>query len=142
MATNANLPSTLLDVRNLKTYFYLDEGEVRAVDDVTVRIDRGRVLGVVGESGSGKTTLGMALLRLQSSQGDISFESNALQGLPNKDLRPYRRQMQIVFQDPFGSLSPRLSVGQIIAEGLQVHAIGTEAEREKLIADTLARKDR
>src|SRR5204863_267550 len=80
--------------------------------------------GVVGESGSGKTTLGLALLRLQSCQGRVRFGGLELHGVPSKRLRPLRREMQVVFQDPFGALSPRMSVAQIVGEGLGVHGIG------------------
>ncbi|MGM4919596.1 ABC transporter ATP-binding protein [Tardiphaga sp. 813_E8_N1_3] len=96
-------------------------GHVKAVDGVSLKVRQGETLGVVGESGSGKTTLGLALLRLISSQGPIVFLSKDIQGLQFKDLRPIRRDMQIVFQDPFGALSPRMSVGDIVAEGLSVH---------------------
>jgi microcin C transport system ATP-binding protein len=93
---------------------------------------------VVGESGSGKTTLGLALLRLLRSDGAIRFQAQDLQGLPAKRLRPLRRHMQIVFQDPFGSLSPRMSVGQIIEEGLSLHRIGDgSAGRRRLVAKVL-----
>jgi len=96
-------------------------GHIKAVDGVTLAVRRGETLGVVGESGSGKTTLGLALLRLISSDGPIVFLGKDIQGLRFKAMRPFRRDMQIVFQDPFGSLSPRMSVGDIIAEGLSVH---------------------
>ncbi|UYO48069.1 ABC transporter ATP-binding protein [Rhodopseudomonas palustris] len=96
-------------------------GHIKAVDGVTLAIRKGETLGVVGESGSGKTTLGLALLRLISSDGPIVFLGNDIQGLKFKQMRPFRRDMQIVFQDPFGALSPRMSVGDIIAEGLRVH---------------------
>ena len=96
-------------------------GHIKAVDGVTLAVRRGETLGVVGESGSGKTTLGLALLRLISSDGPIVFLGKDIQGLRFKQMRPFRRDMQIVFQDPFGSLSPRMSVGDIIAEGLSVH---------------------
>ena len=92
-----------------------------AVAGVTVRIRRGQTLGIVGESGSGKTTLAMALLRLVASEGDIRLQKGAIQGLPAKALRPLRRRMQIVFQDPYGSLSPRSSVRQIVEAGLKIH---------------------
>ena len=92
-----------------------------AVAGVTVRIRRGQTLGIVGESGSGKTTLAMALLRLVASEGDIRLQEGAIQGLPAKALRPLRRRMQIVFQDPYGSLSPRSSVRQIVEAGLKIH---------------------
>jgi len=113
-------------------------GHVKAVDGISVAIRRGHTLGVVGESGSGKSTLGRALLRLERSEGPITFMETPLQGLGFKDLRPLRREMQIVFQDPFGSLSPRLSVGQIIEEGLLVHGLGGGyEERRKLIGEAL-----
>ena len=106
-------------------------GFVKAVDGVSVEIRRGETLGVVGESGSGKTTLGMALLRLISSHGPIVFLGRRIDALTFKAMRPLRRDMQIVFQDPFGSLSPRMSVGDIVGEGLLVHQKGlTATERE------------
>jgi microcin C transport system ATP-binding protein len=114
-------------------------GHVRAVDGVTLKVKPGETVGVVGESGSGKSTLGLALLRLQRSEGDIAFHGQPIQGLGSRALRPLRRQMQIVFQDPFGSLSPRLSVGQIVAEGLEVHGFaGSETERRATIGAALA----
>jgi microcin C transport system ATP-binding protein len=96
-------------------------GHIKAVDGVSLSVRKGETLGVVGESGSGKTTLGLALLRLISSDGPIVFLGNKIQGLRFKEMRPFRRDMQIVFQDPFGALSPRMSVGDIVAEGLSVH---------------------
>ena len=96
-------------------------GHIKAVDGVSVEVRKGETLGVVGESGSGKTTLGLAILRLISSDGPIVFMGNKLQGLHFKEMRPFRRNMQIVFQDPYGSLSPRMSVSDIIEEGLWVH---------------------
>jgi microcin C transport system ATP-binding protein len=96
-------------------------GFIKAVDGVSVEVRQGETLGVVGESGSGKTTLGLAILRLISSDGPIVFMGNALQGLRFKQMRPYRRHMQIVFQDPYGSLSPRMSVSDIIQEGMWIH---------------------
>ena len=98
-------------------------GHVKAVDGVTLSIREGQTVGVVGESGSGKTTLALALLRLISSDGPITFEDRSIQGLTFKRMRPLRRRMQIVFQDPFGSLSPRMTVRQIIEEGLKLHRI-------------------
>jgi microcin C transport system ATP-binding protein len=99
---------------------------------------RGHTVGVVGESGSGKTTLGLALLRLIKSEGAIRFDGRPIDRLSASEVRPLRRQMQIVFQDPFGSLSPRMSIGQIVAEGLKVHRIAPDpAEREALIVDAL-----
>jgi len=96
-------------------------GHIKAVDGISVEVRKGETLGVVGESGSGKTTLGLAILRLISSDGPVVFMGKAIQGLTFKEMRPFRRNMQIVFQDPYGSLSPRMSVSDIIEEGLWVH---------------------
>jgi microcin C transport system ATP-binding protein len=104
-------------------------GHIKAVDGVTLSIRRGETLGVVGESGSGKTTLGLALLRLISSEGPIVFMGKPLQGLKFRAMRPFRRDMQVVFQDPYGSLSPRMSVAEIVGEGLRVHDPKLTAEQ-------------
>ena len=96
-------------------------GYVKACDGIDISVHAGRTVGVVGESGSGKTTLGLALMRLVSSQGEIHFRGEPVHSLDNRQMRSFRNRMQIVFQDPFGSLSPRLSVQQIVEEGLQVH---------------------
>jgi microcin C transport system ATP-binding protein len=113
-------------------------GHIKAVDGVSLIVREGHTVGVVGESGSGKTTLGLALLRLVRSEGSIQFAGRDIQGLSSRALRPLRREMQIVFQDPYGSLSPRLSVGQIVEEGLRVHRIGATAEeRRRLIEQAL-----
>ena len=110
-------------------------GYIKAVDGVSLAVRKGETLGVVGESGSGKTTLGLALLRLISSNGPIVFLGNNIQGLRFKALRPFRRDMQIVFQDPFGSLSPRMAVGEIVAEGLTVHQneLSREEREERVV---------
>ena len=113
-------------------------GYVKAVDGVTISVREGQTVGVVGESGSGKTTLGMALLRLERSQGPIRFQGKNIQGQNFKQMLPLRRSMQIVFQDPYGSLSPRLSIGQIVEEGLKVHARDmSREERRATIGETL-----
>jgi microcin C transport system ATP-binding protein len=113
-------------------------GFVKAVDGVSLTIREGHTVGVVGESGSGKTTLGLALLRLIKSSGAIRFGDQAIDGLGYKALRGMRRGMQIVFQDPYGSLSPRLSVGQIVEEGLLVHTgLRDYAERRAIIGAAL-----
>jgi microcin C transport system ATP-binding protein len=113
-------------------------GHVKAVDGVSVVVREGQTVGVVGESGSGKTTLGLALLRLQASQGQIRFGGRDIQGVAARALRPLRREMQVVFQDPFSALSPRMSVAQIVGEGLGVHGIGaTRVERDALIDGAL-----
>jgi microcin C transport system ATP-binding protein len=96
-------------------------GHIKAVDGVSLEVRKGETLGVVGESGSGKTTLGLAMMRLISSDGPIVFMGSNLQGLRFKQMRPHRRNMQIVFQDPYGSLSPRMSVSDIIQEGMWIH---------------------
>jgi microcin C transport system ATP-binding protein len=113
-------------------------GHIKAVDGVSLTVREGHTVGVVGESGSGKTTLGLALLRLVRSEGSITFAGREIQGLRSRVLRPLRHEMQIVFQDPYGSLSPRLTVGQIVEEGLRVHRIGaTTEERRRLIEGAL-----
>jgi microcin C transport system ATP-binding protein len=135
----------VLDAQHVKVWFPIKAGvfrrtvgHVKAVDGVSITVREGRTLGVVGESGSGKTTLGLAVLRLIRSAGVIRFGDREIQGLTSKTLCPLRREMQIVFQDPFGSLSPRMSVGQIVEEGLKVHRIGaTATERRKLIEQAL-----
>ena len=135
----------VLETTDLKVLFPIKRGvlrkvvgHIKAVDGVSVELRKGETLGVVGESGSGKTTLGLAILRLISSQGPIVFMGNELQGLRFKDMRPFRRDMQIVFQDPYGSLSPRLSVADIVAEGLQVHQPDlTQRERDARVVRAL-----
>ncbi|MBW5437018.1 ABC transporter ATP-binding protein [Bradyrhizobium canariense] len=113
-------------------------GHIKAVDGVSIAVRKGETLGVVGESGSGKTTLGLALLRLISSNGRIVFLGKDIQGLRFKEMRPFRRDMQIVFQDPFGSLSPRMSVVDIVAEGLTVHQPQlSRGEREERVVKAL-----
>jgi len=118
----------VVSAKDLKVWFPIKRGllrktvgHIKAVDGVSVSVRKGETLGVVGESGSGKTTLGLALLRLISSNGPIVFLGKDVQGLGFKAMRPFRRDMQIVFQDPYGALSPRMSVGDIVAEGLGVH---------------------
>ena len=114
-------------------------GHVKAVDGITLRLRSGETVGVVGESGSGKTTLGQALLRLVSSEGTIQFDGREIQDLREKEIRPLRRQMQVVFQDPFASLSPRFSAFQIIEEGLLIHRIGDDYEaRRQIVAEAMA----
>lgn len=111
------------------------------MDGINFSVPQGHTLGIVGESGSGKSTLGLAILRLLGSQGGIRFQGQAIDQLSQEQVRPLRRQMQVVFQDPFGSLSPRMSVSQIVGEGLQIHGMGTAAEQEQAIIDALIEVD-
>ena len=135
----------VVETRDLKVHFPIQRGflrrtvgYVKAVDGVTVTVRAGQTVGVVGESGSGKTTLGLALLRLISSRGEIRFAGRDIQGWSWSQMRPLRREMQIVFQDPYGSLSPRMSVGEIVEEGLKIHRLGrTAEERRELVAEIL-----
>lgn len=142
-------PTEILRAEKVRVWFPVRRGilrrtvdHIKAVDDVSIRIHAGRTVGVVGESGSGKTTLALALLRLISSRGAINFNGVSLEHMLSKQLKPYRRQMQIVFQDPYGSLSPRLSVGQIIAEGLEAHGlVPSMSERESRVISALKEVD-
>ena len=138
----------LLTIDHLDCHFQLKDGwsgflkrrmkTIKAVDDVSLTINQGTTCGVVGESGSGKTTLGMAILRLTRSQGSINFDGRDLQQLGNRQMRPLRREMQVVFQDPFSSLSPRMTIEQIVEEGMRVHSLGgTTQQRRQIVADTL-----
>ena len=135
----------VIHAENLRVWYPIKKGVfrrsrdyVKAVDDVTITVNRGQTLGVVGESGSGKTTLGLSLLRLISSEGEIQYKDQVIQGLKFRDLRPLRSEMQIIFQDPFGSLNPRMSVGQIVEEGMKVHDIAGNGEgRERMIIRVL-----
>jgi len=135
----------VIETKDLKVWFPIKRGVMRravgyikAVDGVTIEVRQGETLGVVGESGSGKTTLGLAILRLVSSDGPIVFLGSTIAGLTFRQMRPFRRHMQIVFQDPYGSLSPRMSVADIIEEGLWVHAPNlSRAEQEQRVIRAL-----
>jgi microcin C transport system ATP-binding protein len=138
----------LLSIEGLNCHFHLKEGwsgflrrkirTIKAVDEVNLVITEGTTCGIVGESGSGKSTLGMAILKLAKSQGGINFDGQDLQTLNNRQMRPLRRQMQVVFQDPFSSLSPRMTVEQIVEEGMRVHKLGgTTRQRRQIVAETL-----
>jgi microcin C transport system ATP-binding protein len=110
-------------------------GRFDAVSRVAMRLRRGQTLGVVGESGSGKTSLGRALLRLVESEGAIDFDGQRIDALTREAMRPLRRRLQIVFQDPFGALSPRMRVGEIVGEGLRINGIGADAEERRAMVD-------
>ena len=136
----------LLEVRNLKVWFPIRTGifrrhtdDVKAVDDVSFTIEPGTTVGLVGESGSGKTTIGRALLKLiPATAGEVIYEGNSILPLSEGEFRSYRRRMQMIFQDPFGSLNPRLSIFQIIGEALEIHfpAMNRD-ERRSRVADLL-----
>lgn len=136
---------TLLEANNIKVWFPIKRGvlrrtvrHIKAVDGVSLTVKAGQTVGVVGESGSGKTTLALSLLKLQDAEGSIHFEQRSISRQKSNQLRTLRREMQVVFQDPFGSLSPRLSVAEIIGEGLDVHGIATRAqEREDRVTEVL-----
>ncbi|MGH2901878.1 MAG: dipeptide ABC transporter ATP-binding protein, partial [Solirubrobacteraceae bacterium] len=142
----ANDARTLLDTKDVRVHFAIRRGVlrravgfVRAVDGVSIAVRAGETVGLVGESGSGKSTMGFASLRLLAADGHVAFEGRELAKLDKRALRRLRARMQIVFQDPFGSLSPRLSVGEIVAEGLSVHEPRlSRAERDARVAEALA----
>lgn len=136
---------TLLDVRNLEKYFPIRGGllsrvvgNVKAVNDVSFKLSRGEVVGLVGESGSGKTTAGRAILRLiEPTGGQVIFNGTDITKLSKSQMRDYRREMQIIFQDPFASLNPRMTVADIIGEAMQIHHLHPGKERIKRIAELL-----
>lgn len=137
-------PETIIQAENINVSFsdkrdFLGRTKhfIHAVKDVSLVLKAGQTLGIVGESGSGKTTLAMALLRLIKSKGLIVFNGTPIHTLHHKDLRPLRKEMQVVFQDPFASLNPRMSVAQIIGEGLKAHHIGRAKDRDAMIDSAL-----
>ena len=144
---SAAATDNLLEVRNLKKYFPIRGGifsrvvaNVKAVEDVSFGIRRGEVVGLVGESGSGKTTAGRSILRLiEPTDGEIIFDGVDIAKLPKSQMREYRKQMQIIFQDPFASLNPRMTVGDIIGEALQIHRLAKGKAREERVANLLER---
>jgi microcin C transport system ATP-binding protein len=131
----------IAETRDLKVWFPIKRGflrrvtgHIKAVDGLDCQVKAGQTLAIVGESGSGKTTLGLAMLRLISSKGGISFRGKRIDGLSGKEMRPLRKDMQVVFQDPFGSLSPRMSIVQIVEEGLRIQnpSLGADERRERV----------
>jgi len=136
------LETPILEVRDLKKHFPVKKGilrrtvgQVYAVDGISFTIGEGETLGLVGESGCGKSTAGRAILRLiEPTSGVVKMMGQDIAGLSKKELRPFRKQAQIVFQDPFSSLNPRMTAGDIVAEPLLVHGIANKAERAKLVA--------
>lgn len=142
IATQQPGKDEVISAENLRCYFPIYKGffkrkvdEVKAVDDVSLKLHAGETLGIVGESGSGKTTLGLALFRLLASTGKIHFKKTNVTDFSESDMRPLRRHFQIVFQDPFSSLSPRMTVRQIIEEGLKLHfpALNEQQRLEKIL---------
>ena len=136
----------LLEVHNLRTWFPVTSGllrrhtdDVKAVDDVSFTVEEGKTVGLVGESGSGKTTVGRTILKLApATSGRISFAGRDILPLSEREFRPLRREMQMIFQDPFGSLNPRLSILAIVAEPLEIHFPEmTRAERRERVAELL-----
>jgi microcin C transport system ATP-binding protein len=130
----------LISIRNLRVWFPIKKGifkrvvgYVKAVDGINLEIGAGQAMGIVGESGSGKTTLGRAIVNLLSYTGEIEFNGKAIKDFDKKALQTLRRNMQVVFQDPYGSLSPRMLVGQIIGEGLEINRLGSKQEQEAAI---------
>ncbi len=144
------LDDVLVSIRGLKTYYSIrgsfasriigrEAGQVRAVDDVSLELHRGEVLGLVGESGSGKTTLGRTILGLvAATEGSVQFEGREITKLNERELRKLRREMQIVFQDPHASLNPAMTVAQLVEHPLQIHKVGSAAERKSRVAETLS----
>jgi oligopeptide transport system ATP-binding protein len=142
---NGSGESALLDVRHVKKYFPIRKGvlqrevaHVHAVDDVSFSVAEGETLGLVGESGCGKSTLGRTLVRLlEPTAGEIIFEGKAIQNLGTRRLRPLRREMQMVFQDPYASLNPRKRVGTIVSDPMRIHNLGSRSEQKKRVNEIL-----
>lgn len=136
---------SLLEVRNLKKYFPVGsglfsrrKGEVKAVDGVSLTVEEGETLGLVGESGCGKSTLGRSILRLiEPTEGEVLFQGKNLLAMSPRELRDMRRQMQIIFQDPYASLNPRMRVGETVGEGLEIHKLATGKKKRDQVMGLL-----
>jgi ABC-type glutathione transport system ATPase component len=144
--TEAVKQEVLLEVRDLVKHFPIRQGiifakqvgAVQAVDGVTFNVHKGETLGLVGESGCGKTTAGRCILRLiEPTSGEVVFDGKSVPSLPKDELRELRKEMQIIFQDPYGSLNPRMTVGDIIGEPLHIHRLARGAAKEKRVREIL-----
>lgn len=134
--------SSLIDVRDLVKHFPIDDSDdvVKAVDGVSFDIREGETLGLVGESGCGKSTVGRCIIRLhEPTSGEVLFEGKNIIGLPDRDMQALRREMQIIFQDPYASLNPRLSILSIVSEPLKIHGVSSKQERQDRVADLLSK---
>ena len=130
--------SALLEVRELRTSFRTDDGIVKAVDGVSFSVEKGKTLGIVGESGCGKSTMARCLMRLlDPTSGRITFAGRDITHLNRTEMRPIRRELMMIFQDPYASLNQRKRVGFIVAEALQVHKIGTPVEIKRRVQELL-----
>lgn len=130
---------TLIEVRNLKKFFQIGDNTLKAVNDISFEIKRGETLGVVGESGCGKSTAGRTILRLyDATAGDVLFEGKSIMGLNNQEMKAMRRNMQMIFQDPYASLNPRMTVGDIIGEALDIHGLASGQKRKERIQELLS----
>ncbi len=142
MTATETKKAQLVSVKNLVKHFPVEKSDdvVRAVDDVSFDILAGETLGLVGESGCGKSTVGRCILRLyEPTSGEIFFENKNIVGLPNNELQKLRREMQIIFQDPYASLNPRLTIQSIVSEPLKIHGIGNKTELKERVADLLTK---
>ncbi|MGE5590924.1 MAG: ABC transporter ATP-binding protein, partial [Bacillota bacterium] len=134
-----------MEVKNLKKYYPITKGvfsrtvgHVKAVDGVSFNVRKGETLGLVGESGCGKTTTGKVILRLQeATEGEVWFEGRNIMGLPREEMRRLRREMQIIFQDPYSSLNPRMTVGDIIGEPMVIHGVAHGAAKDRRVRELL-----
>ena len=144
-AQKSDLNSNLVEVKDLVKYFPVRGGllqrtvaHVQAVDRVSFTIREGETLGLVGELGCGKTTIGRTMLRLiEPTSGEVRFDGSDILNLRGRELKALRRDMQIIFQDPYASLDPRIPVGESIAEGLRIHKVGTRRQQDEIVLDTL-----
>ena len=141
---NVNSAKKIIETQSLKVWFPIKKGllrkqvgNIQALNDASFTVCAGETLGIVGESGSGKTTLGLAIMRLIASRGDINFLGKSINQLRKRDLKGIRGDIQMIFQDPYGSLSPRMTIGQIISEGLVIHSSLNTLEIERKVVDML-----